>query len=190
LPLVDFAYQGFGLGLEQDAVGLRALEAQFDELLVCSSFSKNFGLYNERTGALTIKAKTPDASAAALSQLKICARTNYSNPPAHGGAIVTTILSDPALRKQWQEELAGMRARILGMRKAFVDGLARAGAKQDFSFITEQNGMFSFSGLGKDQVERLKAEDGIYIVGSGRINVAGMTESNMTMLCEAIVAVL
>lgn len=190
LPIVDFAYQGFGSGIEEDAVGLRSLEKRFDELLVCSSFSKNFGLYNERTGALTIKAKTPDACAAALSQLKICARTTYSNPPAHGGAIVTTILGDASLRKQWEEEVATMRARILGMRKAFVEGLKAAGAKQDFSFIAEQKGMFSFSGLSKDQVGRLESEYGIYIVGSGRINVAGMTDANMKTLSEAIVAVL
>ena len=125
-----------------------------------------------------------------MSQLKICARTTYSNPPAHGGAIVTTILGDPALRKQWEGEVAGMRERILGMRKAFVQGLQAAGAKQDFSFIAQQKGMFSFSGLNKDQVGRLESEYGIYIVGSGRINVAGMTDGNMKTLCEAIVAVL
>ncbi len=190
LPIVDFAYQGFGQGLEEDAAGLRTLEQEFDELLVCSSFSKNFGLYNERTGALTVKAATTDACAAALSQLKICARTNYSNPPAHGGNIVATILGDEQLRRQWEAELAGMRARILSMRKAFVDGLREAGAQRDFSFLTQQKGMFSFSGLSKEQVEQLKKEYGIYIVGSGRINVAGMTETNMKTLTRAIVSVL
>src|SRR5690606_10065065 len=111
------------------------------------------------------------------SQLKVCARVNYSNPPAHGGAIVATILGNASLRAQWERELTEMRTRILSMRRAFVDGLEAAGAKQDFSFITNQKGMFSFSGLSKDQVERLRAEYGIYIVGSGRLNVAGMTES-------------
>lgn len=190
LPLVDFAYQGFGIGLEEDAESVRILEQRFEELLVCSSFSKNFGLYNERTGALTIKATTPEACAASLSQLKICARVNYSNPPAHGGAIVSAILTDADLRKQWENEVNDMRARIQSMRDAFVAGLAQAGTQQDFSFISRQKGMFSFSGLSKDQVERLKAEFGIYIVGSGRLNVAGMTANNMPALCKAVVAVL
>lgn len=190
LPVIDFAYQGFGTGLEEDAAGVRALSEVFDEMLICSSFSKNFGLYNERTGALTAKAATREAMDAVLSQLKICARTNFSNPPAHGGAIVTTILGDYGLRAQWEAELKDMRDRILGMRTAFVQGLKKAGAKQDFSFIEKQNGMFSFSGLNKDQVEALKRDHAIYIVGSGRINVAGMTQSNMDKLCKAIVSVL
>lgn len=190
LPLVDFAYQGFGIGLEEDAESVRILEQRFDELLVCSSFSKNFGLYNERTGALTLKATTSEACAASLSQLKICARVNYSNPPAHGGAIVAAILTDADLRKQWENEVNDMRARIQSMRDAFVSGLAQAGTEQDFSFISWQKGMFSFSGLSKEQVERLKTEFGVYIVGSGRLNVAGMTESNMAALCKAVASVL
>lgn len=190
LPLVDFAYQGFGDGIEADAAGLRALVKKHDELLVCSSFSKNFGLYNERTGALTVTAKSAAAGDAVLSQLKVCARINYSNPPAHGGAIVTTILGDAALRQTWENELAEMCSRIAGMRHAFVAGLAQAGAQRDFSFITQQKGMFSFSGLTKDQVERLKVEHAIYIVGSGRINVAGMSNQTMAKLCQAIVSVL
>src|SRR5690606_27549039 len=121
-------------------------------------FSKNFGLYNERTGALSVKAANKDALQAVLSQLKVCARVNYSNPPAHGGDIVTTILGDAALRAQWVAELDGMRARIQGMRTAFVQGLKKAGAAQDFSFIETQKGMFSFSGLTKDQVETLKRD--------------------------------
>jgi len=190
LPVVDFAYQGFGTGIEEDAAGVRFLSDAFDEMLICSSFSKNFGLYNERTGSVTVKAGNKDALAAVLSQLKICARTNYSNPPAHGGGIVTTILGDDALRQQWEGELTEMRNRIKTMRTAFVKGLADAGAKGDFSFIEKQNGMFSFSGLSKDQVARLKDEHAIYIVGSGRINVAGMTEANIGKLCKAIVDVL
>ncbi|HVJ14077.1 MAG TPA: amino acid aminotransferase [Polyangiaceae bacterium] len=190
LPLVDFAYQGFGDGIEADATGLRALLEQHDEVLVCSSFSKNFGLYNERTGALTAVAKTPAAADAVQSQLKVAARVNYSNPPAHGGAIVTTILGDAELTKTWEKELATMCNRIADMRRAFVDGLVKAGAKRDFSFITQQKGMFSFSGLNPDQVEKLKAEHAIYVVRSGRINVAGMTQSSMDQLCRAIVSVL
>jgi len=190
IPLVDFAYQGFGTGLEDDAAGLRVLTEMFDEVLICSSFSKNFGLYNERTGALTVTAKTKDIQDAVLSQLKVCARINYSNPPAHGGNIVSTILGNADLRAQWVAELQEMRDRIWAMRKAFVAGLKAAGAAQDFSFIERQSGMFSFSGLSKEQVERLKKDHAIYIVGSGRINVAGMTLSNMDQLCKAIVSVL
>lgn len=190
LPLVDFAYQGFGRGVEDDAVGVRALLEAVDELLICSSFSKNFGLYNERTGALTVKGQRAEEVAAVFSQLKACARTNYSNPPAHGGAIVTAILTDAELRQRWVDEVAGMRDRINGMRQLFVKSLATRGATRDFSFIVDQKGMFSFSGLTKAQVERLRDEHAIYIVGSGRINVAGMTETNMGPLCDAIVQVM
>jgi aspartate/tyrosine/aromatic aminotransferase len=190
VPLVDFAYQGFGEGLEADARGLLALASQVQELFVCSSFSKNFGLYNERAGALTVVAKERAAAQAVLSQLKICIRTNYSNPPAHGGAIVSTILGDPALRARWETELAEMRARIQAMREQFAQVLEAKGAKADFSFITRQKGMFSFSGLSREQVERLKGDHAVYIVGSGRINVAGMTADNLGPLSDAILAVL
>ncbi len=190
LPVLDFAYQGFGVGVEEDSAGLRAVAAASDEFLVCSSFSKNFGLYNERTGALTLRSSHKDATAAALSQLKICARTNYSNPPAHGGEIVNMILKSDELRQSWLNELGEMRKRIADMRKALVVGLKNAGATTDFSFIQSQKGMFSFSGLNKDQVEVLKKDYGIYIVGSGRINVAGVTPSNIDALCKAIASVL
>lgn len=190
LPLVDFAYQGFGDGLVEDTVGLKKLLEQVDEALICSSFSKNFSLYNERTGALTAVSRSVDEAAAILSQLKVCARVNYSNPPAHGGAIIATILTNPELTALWEQELTAMRTRIAEMREAFVTGLKKAGATRDYSFITRQKGMFSFSGLNKDQVERLKAEHGIYIVGSGRINVAGMNRATMDSLCQAIVSVL
>lgn len=189
LPVLDFAYQGFGDGLVEDAVGLRALSADFEELLVCSSYSKNFGLYNERVGALTVTAKSKEQRDSVLSQLKICVRTNFSNPPAHGGAIVSTILGDEALRAQWEKELAEMRSRIARMRVGFVEGLRAAGVPGDFSFITRQKGMFSFSGLTKAQVDRLKDEHAIYVVGSGRINVAGMTPKNLPILCQAIASV-
>ena len=190
LPIVDFAYQGFADGLEQDAAGLRALAKVAREYMVCSSYSKNFGLYRERTGALTVVADTADAAQAVLSHVKVVVRRNYSNPPSHGGAIVVTVLQDAELRQQWEGEVTAMRNRINGMRRLFADTLKTKGARRDFSFITKQRGMFSFSGLNKDQVQRLRNEYSIYIVGSGRINVAGMTEANMPRLCEAIVSVL
>ena len=190
LPLLDFAYQGFAQGVEEDAAGLRALAAKVPELIVCGSFSKNFGLYNERVGSLTFVAGSADTAKAVQSRVKACIRRNYSNPPAHGGAVVTTILNDVALTAQWRGELAEMRDRINGMRSLFVHTLADKGAKRDFSFITRQRGMFSYSGLNKDQVGQLRDRHAVYIVGSGRINVAGMTEANMDGLCEAIVNVL
>jgi aspartate/tyrosine/aromatic aminotransferase len=191
LPLVDFAYQGFGDGLEEDAIGLRELARPGKELLVCSSFSKNFGLYGERVGALTIVAAGADAAQRALSQVRISIRTNYSNPPAHGAAIVSAVLSDPALRKQWEQELAAMRERIHAMRELFVATMKKLKPKHDFSFLAGQKGMFSFSGLTNLQVDELRAKHAVYVVGNGgRINVAGMTEGNMGPLCEAIAAVL
>ncbi len=190
VPLVDFAYQGFGDGIDQDATGLRKLAQQTGELFVCSSFSKNFGLYNERVGALTALARSPDAAHNVLSQFKVCIRRNYSNPPAHGAKVVATVLGDSDLRKQWEAEVAAMRDRIHAMRRLFVDTLEARGARRDFSFIAGQKGMFSFSGLTRDQVARLRAEHSVYIVGSGRISVAGMTRDNMDPLCAAIVNVL
>jgi aspartate/tyrosine/aromatic aminotransferase len=191
LPLVDFAYQGFGDGLEEDAQGLRALAAAKRELMVCSSYSKNFGLYCERVGALTIVAPTSETAQRALSQLRISIRVNYSNPPQHGAAIVATVLADPALRRQWEAELAGMRGRIHQMRRLFVEAMRALSSKRDFSFIQGQKGMFSFSGLSNMQVDELRTRHAVYIVsGGGRMNVAGMTAENMPRLCEAIAAVL
>ena len=189
LPLLDFAYQGFAAGITQDAAGLLALARPGCEMLVCSSFSKNFGLYNERVGALTAVAATPQAAQAVMSQIKAVIRSNYSNPPAHGGQIVITILEDPALRKQWEAEVAHMRDRINTMRTLFVKTLAAKGVKGDYSFIEQQKGMFSFSGLTKQQVQALRDNHSIYIVGSGRINVAGITEANVDTLCAAIATV-
>lgn len=190
LPMFDFAYQGFAKGVEEDAQGLRIFAAQCKELLVASSFSKNFGLYNERVGAFTLVAESNELAVTAFSQVKSIARVIYSNPPAHGAAIVTEILNDAALRAEWEQEVADMRDRIQEMRTLFVQTLKDLGVEADFSFIERQNGMFSFSGLNKDQVNRLKEEFGIYIVGSGRISVAGMTKSNMPPLCKGIAAVL
>lgn len=190
LPLLDFAYQGFGDGLDEDATGVRFVAEQCRELLVAASYSKNFGLYNERVGALTLVAANSDAAEAAHSHLKICVRTNYSNPPAHGGQIVAEILGDPDLRQRWEAELADMRNRINDMRHLFVETLDEQGAGRDFSFIAQQRGMFSFSGLTPEQVQALRERHSVYVVGSGRINVAGMTEANVERLCSAIVDVL
>lgn len=190
LPLFDFAYQGFARGLQEDAEGLRTFAALHQEMLIASSCSKNFGLYNERVGACTLLAASQETASRAFSQMKSCIRASYSNPPAHGALIVATILNDETLHASWQQELTDMRQRIQRMRLLFVNTLREKGASQDFSFISRQNGMFSFSGLNKEQVLRLRDEFAIYAVASGRINVAGMTLDNMAPLCEAIVAVL
>jgi len=159
-------------------------------LFVASSYSKNFGLYGERVGALTVVSENGEASARALSQIKLSIRASYSNPPTHGAAIVSTILGDPDLRREWQDEVRTMRDRINDMRRLFVETLADKKAGRDFSFIARQRGMFSFSGLSSDQVEVLREKHAIYVVRSGRINVAGMTETTMDRLCEAIASVL
>ncbi|AXW87686.1 aromatic amino acid aminotransferase [Lonsdalea britannica] len=190
LPLFDFAYQGFANSLDEDAQGLRTFAAKHQELLVASSYSKNFGLYNERVGACTLVAADSAVVDTAFSQIKAVIRANYSNPPSHGAAVVATILSNDVLRGIWEQELTAMRERIQRMRQLFVNTLQEKGAQQDFSFIIQQNGMFSFSGLSKEQVIRLRDEFGVYAVNSGRVNVAGMTPENMAPLCEAIVAVL
>ena len=190
LALFDFAYQGFGVGIEEDASGLRLYAAQNTELMIASSFSKNFGLYNERFGAVTLVAKDLETATSAFSQIKSIIRANYSNPPSHGAAVVTTVLNDPELTALWHDEVAQMRQRIHQMRLLFVKTLKAYGATGDFSFISQQNGMFSFSGLSKAQVEILKDQHAVYIVGSGRISVAGMTTQNMDPLCKAIAAVL
>jgi len=191
LPIVDFAYQGFGEGLVEDATGLLQLAQPGKELLVCSSFSKNFGLYNERVGALTVVAANQAAADIALSHVKTCIRVNYSNPPCHGAAIAATVLADAALRQQWEAEVAAMRKRISGMRTLFVDTMKAKAPQHDFSFIQQQRGMFSFSGLNPLQVDELRTKHSLYIVvNGGRINVAGMTEGNMDRLCSSIAAVL
>lgn len=190
LPLIDFAYQGFGDGIQQDAYGLRTILRHASEAIVCTSFSKNFGLYSERVGAISLVADDADACSAAKSQLKRVVRTNYSNPPRHGGSIVATILADPKLTTQWKEELEAMRLRITRLREQFVETMKSAGSGHDFSFLLRQRGMFSYSGLSPMQVDELKSRYGIYIVGSGRINVAGMSETHMNSLCEAVAAVM
>jgi len=190
VPLIDFAYQGFGRGLEEDAQGVRTLVNRLPEVLIASSYSKNFGLYNERTGALTIVSRSAQVADAALSQVKLVIRANYSNPPAHGAKIVATILKSPELTAEWELELEAVRNRIRELRRLLVEGLHARGVNRDFSCLQDQNGMFSYTGLTKDQVARLKTEHAIYIIDSGRINVAGLTTKNLPLVCEAIASVL
>lgn len=190
LPLVDFAYQGFGDGLDEDAVGLHAILGCVPETIVCTSFSKNFGLYSERVGAACLVGGSASAAAASLSQMKRLVRANYSNPPRHGAAIVSTILADEGLTARWKEELAAMRDRIHRLRESFVAGMGQTAPGHDFSFLLRQKGMFSFSGLTPLQVDQLRSDHGVYIVGSGRINVAGIDENRMDWLCRAVASVL
>ena len=188
--MVKKAINEYGNGIDADAFGIRTFVKYNKEVLIASSFSKNFGLYNERIGALTIVSGDVETADKVFSQMKISVRSNISNPPAHGAKIITTVLSDPELRAMWVKEVEEMRDRIKEMRELFVTKLSNLGVKRDFSFISQQYGMFSFSGLSKEQVARLKDEFGIYIVGSGRISVAGITTSNIDPLCEAIAKVL
>jgi aromatic-amino-acid transaminase len=189
-PLFDFAYQGFGEGIEADAAPVRMFAERDIEMFICSSFSKNFGLYNERVGAVTLVANDLDAGQKALSQLRVTVRSNYSSPPSYGAAVVNKVLGDSELNAQWRGEVDAMRARISHMRTLFVETLKQKGVKQDFSFIVHQKGMFSFAGITPEQVDRLREKHGIYAVRSGRINVAGMREATMDRLCGAIADVL
>ena len=186
IPFLDFAYQGFGKGVEEDRAVLEPLLDAKLAFFVASSFSKNFGLYQERVGALTLVAETADAAEAAFSHVKTTIRVLYSNPSAHGGAIVTTIFRDPALRSLWLSELNEMRGRIAAVRKEFVNQLKAKGASMDFSFICRQNGMFSFSGLSDAQVSYLREKKAIYMVAGGRMNVAGILPGNIGYLCESV----
>ncbi|HZS05382.1 MAG TPA: amino acid aminotransferase [Blastocatellia bacterium] len=190
IPFLDFAYQGFSEGLDQDAFAVRAFAEAGVPCLIANSFSKSFGLYRERVGALTILTSGADESKRLLSQVKRIIRTNYSSPSSHGAQIVAAVLADAELRAQWETELAEMRERIHRMRDLFVKMLREKGVEQDFSFIRQQRGMFSYSGLTRDQVQRLRDEYSIYIVGSGRICLAAMNENNVGYVCEAIAEVL
>jgi aromatic-amino-acid transaminase len=190
IPILDFAYQGFGDGIDADGFAVRLFATRGLNFLVASSFSKSFSLYGERVGALSIVTSGKDESARVLSQLKRVIRANYSNPPTHGGALVAAVLADPALRATWEAELAGMRERIKKMRHAMVDKLRGRGVPIDFAFVERQRGMFSYSGLSAAQVERLKTEYGIYAVSTGRICVAALNEKNIDYVCDAIAAVL
>ncbi len=186
IPFLDFAYQGFGQSIEADRAAVEKFAAVGIDCYVASSFSKNFGLYNERTGALTLVAPTAAEVEVAMSHVKSVVRVNYSNPAAHGGLAASTVLGDPVLYGQWVGEVDAMRERIKTMRDALVDGLAKRGVGQDFSFIHEQRGMFSFSGLSDTVVDWLKKNKAIYIVKGGRINVAGLTSANIDYVCDSI----
>lgn len=190
LPVVDMAYQGFGEGLEEDARGLRLLADTVDEMIICSSCSKNFGLYRERIGACSIIGKSAAAADIINSVLLPTVRVNYSMPPAHGAAIVETILNSDELTAQWHLELKEMRDRIGGMRQLLVDTLEAHGVTQDFGFITRQNGMFSFLGIDKHQVQQLQDDYSIYIVGSSRISLAAIAPDNVDYLAASIARVL
>lgn len=190
LPIIDFAYQGFADGIAEDTAGLHEFCRPGQEFIACTSFSKNFGLYRERVGSVNFVSANEAISETVQSQVKRAIRSNYSNPPAHGAELVVTVLEDRALRKQWEGEVTQMRNRINGIRQLFVKKLAEHGVPGDYSFITRQRGMFSFSGLRHEQVERLKLDHAIYIVNSGRINVAGITTKNVDRLAHAIAQVL
>ncbi|HON00989.1 MAG TPA: amino acid aminotransferase [Acidobacteriota bacterium] len=190
VPLVDFAYQGLGEGWTEDSQGVLALCRKLPEVLVASSFSKNFGLYCERLGALAVIAADAGRAQVALSHLEQVIRSNYSNPPAHGARIVTTILRDPGLRADWEAELGSMRIRLAETRRAFVERLRELGVERDFSYLARQRGIFSFSGLTRGQVELLRRRYSIYLVNSGRINVAGINAGNLDYLCSAVAEVI
>mgnify|MGYP000703358705 CR=1 FL=1 len=189
IPFLDMAYQGFADGIEPDAVAVNLFSASGLSFFVSSSFSKSFSLYGERVGALSIVTQSKDESTRVLSQLKRVIRTNYSNPPIHGGAIVAAVLSTPALRAEWEAELAGMRDRIRAMRTGLVEQLAARKVDQDFSFVIKQRGMFSYTGLTPVQVQRLRDEFSVYLVSSGRASVAGMSEARLDYLAGAIARV-
>ncbi|MBT8344795.1 MAG: aspartate/tyrosine/aromatic aminotransferase [Desulfofustis sp.] len=186
IGFLDFAYQGFGDSVDGDRSSVDAFASAGSDFFVASSFSKNFGLYNERTGAITVVSPSRQEATVAKSHLDITVRVCYSNPPAHGGLIVKTVLSNEELEKNWRSELEGMCSRIKTMRSALVDGLAKRGIDEDFAYIKQQRGMFSFSGLSDETVAWLKTHKSIYVVGGGRINVAGLTTGNIDYVCDSI----
>jgi aromatic-amino-acid transaminase len=187
---LDMAYQGFGHGIAEDGAVIGKFVAAGLNIFVSTSFSKSFSLYGERVGALSVVASDKEEASRVLSQLKIAIRTNYSNPPIHGGAVVAAVLNNPELRAQWESELAEMRVRIKAMRQKLVDSLKAAGVTQDMSFITTQIGMFSYSGLTKDQMVRLRSEFGVYGTDTGRMCVAALNSKNIDYVCQAIAKVI
>ncbi len=184
LPFFDFAYQGFGKNLDEDASPIRLFASEGMEMVVASSQSKNFGLYSERVGALYIVTESPETAEAVLSKLKVLCRTHYSNPPRHGASIVAHILSTPALAQKWEEEVRTMRERIEKFRHLFVDALP-----QNYRYLEKRTGMFCFTGLKRDQVERLQKEYGIYMTSDGRMNIAGLNEHNLPIVVEALTSI-
>ena len=188
-PFLDMAYQGFGYGIAEDGAVIGKFADAGLDFFVSTSFSKSFSLYGERVGALSVLCASKEEASRVLSQLKIVIRTNYSNPPIHGGAIVAAVLGNPELRALWEKELGEMRVRIKAMRQKLVDGLKAAGVKQDMSFITTQIGMFSYSGLSKDQMVRLRNEFGVYGTDTGRMCVAALNSKNIDYVCASIAKV-
>jgi aromatic-amino-acid transaminase len=190
IAFLDMAYQGFGFGIAEDGAVIQKFVDAGLSFFVSTSFSKSFSLYGERVGALSVLCDSKEECERVLSQLKIAIRTNYSNPPTHGATVCATVLNTPELRKLWEEELGGMRVRIKALRSAFVQKLKEAGVKQDFSFIEQQIGMFSYSGLSKDQMVRLRNEFGVYGTDTGRMCVAALNSKNIDHVCKSIAAVL
>jgi aromatic-amino-acid transaminase len=190
VPFLDMAYQGFGYGIAEDGAVIGKFVASGQNFFVSTSFSKSFSLYGERVGALSVLCQDKEETSRVLSQLKIVIRTNYSNPPTHGGQVVTTVLNTPELRALWEKELGDMRLRIKQMRLALVEKLKASGVKQDMSFITQQIGMFSYSGLTKDQMVRLRGEFGVYGTDTGRMCVAALNSKNIDYVCASIAKVL
>ena len=190
VPFLDMAYQGFGTGISEDGAAVQCFLATGMQFFVSTSFSKSFSLYGERVGALSVVCSSTEETARVLSQLKIVIRTNYSNPPTFGAQLVATVLTTPALRLMWEEELAGMRERIKAMRHALVARLQAAGVQSDLSYITQQMGMFSYSGLAQAQMQRLRSEFGVYGLDSGRICVAAINSRNIEAVAAALARVM
>jgi aromatic-amino-acid transaminase len=190
VPFLDIAYQGFGDGLDADAAPVRRFAEAGMPVFVSNSFSKSFSLYGERVGALSVVAASSDEAARVLSQLKRLVRTNYSNPPTHGGKVVATVLGDPALRALWEQELGQMRTRIRSMRQQLVDKIHARVRGVDYGFVTRQRGMFSYSGLSKAAVQRLREEFSVYAIDTGRICVAALNSHNLDYVTEAIAQVI
>jgi aspartate aminotransferase len=190
VPFIDLAYQGLGQGLDEDAQGVRYLFEAVPEALLTSSCSKNFGLYRERTGALLVLSAKAQQTQATASELFTTIRSHYSMPPAHGAAVVETILTHPQLGELWRDELKGMRERIQRLRYQLNQGLQARGVDRDFSFIERQQGMFSFLGITPEQVHQLRQEFSIYMVESSRINLAGLSASNLDYVCEGVATIL
>ena len=188
-PFLDMAYQGFGYGIQEDGAVIDQFVAAGLNFFVSTSFSKSFSLYGERVGGLSVLCSDKEEASRVLSQLKIVIRTNYSNPPTHGGAVVAAVLNNPELRALWEKELGEMRVRIKAMRQKLVDGLKAAGVQQDMSFITSQIGMFSYSGLNKEQMVRLRTEFGVYGTDTGRMCVAALNSQNIDYVCQSIAKV-
>jgi len=190
IPYVDIAYQGLGEGMDEDAAGLRFMANAVPEMVIASSCSKNFGLYRERTGTAMIIAANAQQASLAQGQMNSVIRANYSMPPSHGALVVETILADPKLKQMWRDELKTMRKRIKDLRSQLVDAIKAEGVSQDFSFIERQTGMFSFLGVSAEQVDKLVNEHSVYLVGSSRINLAGLNQRNIAYVAKSIAAVL